>query len=191
VTEELWSYLPGNSQALIISRWPEVDASYIDDAAERAVSMLIDLVRGIRNVREEYNVEPGRKIAAVFSAGAQADILQDYAYLFSRLCNVGDVTLLDTNRPAPAQSASVVVGEVTAYLPLADLVDLAAECERLTKERERLLALMTRSRDMLNNEQFVSRARPDVVERERQKLADAETGLQRIDERLSALCNGR
>ncbi|MCS7070125.1 MAG: class I tRNA ligase family protein, partial [Anaerolinea sp.] len=188
VTEALWSYLPGHSQPLILSRWPEVDLTYVDDAVERTVGLLIDLVRGIRNVREEYNVEPGRKIAAVFSAGAQAEVLRHYAYLFNRLCNVNDVALIDRSQPAPPQSASVVVGEVTAYLPLADLVDLAAECERLTKERERLLAAIVRSREMLSNEQFVSRARPDVVERERQKLADTEAGLHRIDERLSSLC---
>lgn len=188
VTEALWSYLPGHSQPLILSRWPEVDLTYVDDAVERTIGLLIDLVRGIRNVREEYNVEPGRKVAAVFSAGAQAEVLRHYAYLFNRLCNVSDVALIDRSQPAPPQSASVVVGEVTAYLPLADLVDLAAECERLTKERERLLASIARSREMLSNEQFVSRARPDVVERERQKLADTEAGLHRIDERLSSLC---
>ena len=77
---------------------------------------------------------------------------------------------------------------MTFYLPLAGLVDVTAECERLTKEQGKLQEQIGKSKNMLGNEQFVSRARPDVVERERTKLAELEASAAQIAERLTALC---
>ena len=96
--------------------------------------------------------------------------------------------LLTLGEPAPDEAASVVVSDVTFYLPLAGLVDVAAECERLTKEQGKLEEQITKSKHMLGNEQFVSRARPDVVERERAKLTELEASITQITERLVALC---
>ncbi len=82
----------------------------------------------------------------------------------------------------------MVVNDVTVYLPLAGMIDIQAECDRLTKEQRKLQEQITRSQAMLSNEQFVSRARPDVVERERTKLADLEASAAQITERLASLC---
>ncbi|MFN8563057.1 MAG: class I tRNA ligase family protein [Anaerolineae bacterium] len=72
VTEELWSFLPGtDGKPLIVSGWATADESYIDEQAETETSLLIELVRGIRNVREEYNVEPGRRITALIMPGSR------------------------------------------------------------------------------------------------------------------------
>jgi valyl-tRNA synthetase len=188
VTEELWQYLPHEGKAMIVARWPQSNAAYIDAQAESQINTLIDLVRGIRNVRNEYNVEPGRKITAIVEPGSYADAIRDYSYLFARLANVAEVTMRAQNESAPAKAASVVVSDVTFYLPLADFVDTAAECERLTREREKLQEQIARSDAMLANEGFVSRARPDVVERERAKRADLQASAAQIDERLAALC---
>ena len=190
VTEELYRYLPHQSDALIIARWPEADACYSDSGAETTMAVLIDLVRGVRNVRSEYNVEPSRKITALVQPGSYASQLQQYEYLFARLCNVSSVTLLPPDAPAPDQSASVVVSDVTVYLPLADFVDAAAECERLTRELTKLQEQIGKSEATLGNEQFIARARPDVVERERTKLADAQASASQIQERLNSLCIG-
>lgn len=188
VTEELYQYLPHEEDALIIARWPQADARYNDLQAETTMGVLIDLVRGVRNVRSEYNVEPSRKITAQVQPGSYARELKQYEYLFARLCNVSGVTLLATDAPAPEQSASVVVSDVTVYLPLADFVDVAAECERLTRELTKLQEQITKSEATLGNEQFIARARPDVVERERTKLADAQASASQIQERLNSLC---
>ncbi|HUN10144.1 MAG TPA: valine--tRNA ligase [Aggregatilineales bacterium] len=188
VTEEIWSYIPAQAKPLIISDWPVSESAYVDENAENAMNVLIDLVRGIRNVRAEYNVDPSRRIATVFAPGSQRNNLDAYRFLFARLCNVNEVTLLAAGAPAPDQAAAVVVNDVTAYLPLAGLVDTAAECDRLTKEGTKLAEQIAKSQAMLGNEQFVSRARPDVVERERQKLSDLQASAAQIAERLKALC---
>jgi valyl-tRNA synthetase len=188
VTEEIWSYLPARSKPLIISAWPQANAAYVNESAETSMNLLIDLVRGIRNVRAEYDVDPGRKIAAAFAPGSQRATLDTYHFLFARLCNVNEVSLLAEGTPAPDQAAAVVVNDVTAYLPLAGLVDTGAECDRLSKEGTKLAEQIGKSQAMLGNEQFVSRARPDVVERERQKLADMQASAAQIAERVKALC---
>jgi valyl-tRNA synthetase len=188
VTEELWSYLPNTKTALIVAKWPVADVAYQDEKSEAEMTTLMDLVRGIRNVRAEYAVDPARKITALVAPGSYRANLEQYGYLFARLCNVSEITLLAQGAPAPDESASVVVSDVTFYLPLAGLVDVSAECERLTKEQGKLQEQITKSKGMLGNEQFVSRARPDVVERERTKLAELEASFAQIGERLAALC---
>jgi valyl-tRNA synthetase len=187
VTEEAWGYLPHEGQALIIADFPVADTRYENDATERQMETLIELVRGIRNVREEYKVEPGRKINAIVAAPSP-EIVREYSYLFARLCNVGELTFIGLDQPAPLQAAAIIVGDVTFYLPLADLVDTAAECDRLSKEKLKTEEQITRSNGMLSNEQFISRARPDVVERERLKLAELRAALDQIAERLTNLC---
>jgi len=191
VTEEIWQFIPHQGEALIIAKWPLSDKTYLDDKAESDMNVLMDLVRGIRNVRTEYNVDPARRITAVMNAGGQKANIEKYSYLFARLCNVSEVSILAARAAAPDDSASVVVSDVTAYLPLAGLIDVQAECDRLTKEQTKLNDQIAKSQTMLSNEQFVSRAKPEVVERERAKLADLETSAAQITERLAALCGGK
>ncbi len=187
VTEEIWSYLPNNEKPLIISSWPTVDERYIDEAAEREMTMLIDLVRNVRNIRDEYNVEPSRRITAVAASGQSEPILKAYDYLFSRLCNVSEIRTMTSDESAPDNSASAVVGDVTLYLPLADFIDVSAEVERLSKEQAKVIEQILKSQAMLSNEQFISRARPDVVERERHRLAELEASKASLQERMDQL----
>ncbi len=188
VTEELWSFLPHEGEALIVAGWPQADESYFDEAAEATMVTLIDLVRGIRNVRDEYKVEPSRKISAQAESKLYASALDQYRYLFARLCNVADLQILTAGQTAAEQSAIVVAGDVTVYLPLVDFVDLAAECERLTKEKAKLIEQITKLQTTLGNEQFVSRAKPEVVERERTRLAGLQASADQLTERLNGLC---
>ncbi len=188
VTEELWRYLPHEGGALILASWPVSDPAYINDRAETEMLTLIDLVRGVRNVRAEYNVDPARKITAIVAAGSYQATLEKYSYMFARLCNVAQTTLLPAGAPAPDEAASVVASDVTLYLPLAGLVDVAAECERLTKEQGKLQEQIQRSESMLGNEQFVARAKAEIVERERSKLAELQASANQIAERLKTLC---
>src|SRR5690606_1221627 len=104
------------------------------------------------NVRSEYNVEPSRKITALVQPGSYAAQIQQYQYLFARLCNVAEVTLMAPNATAPDKAASVVVSDVTFYLPLADFVDAAAECERLSRELAKLQEQINKSEATLSNE---------------------------------------
>ncbi len=172
----------------MLARWPQADHAFIDSEAEADMTLLIEMVRGIRTVRLEYNVDPGRRITAIVVPGTHKAILDRYRYVFARLCNVAEIELLPAGASAPTESASVVVSDVTVYLPLAGLVDTAAECERLSKEQEKLQQQIEKTRGMLTNESFVSRAPAAVVERERGRLAELEATAGQIAERLAELC---
>jgi valyl-tRNA synthetase len=173
VTEEIWQHLPHEGEALIIAGWPEANPAFFDEQAESDMGLLMELIRGIRNLRTEYDVPPSRKITAQISAGAHAQMLGEYRELFTRLANV-DGESLDVQEhitTPPNQAATVSAGEVLVYLPLAGLVDLAVEKERLNKELTALAEQIAKAEGLLSNEGFSSRAPAEVVQKERDKLA--------------------
>jgi valyl-tRNA synthetase len=188
VTEAAWQFLPHQGETLMLAAWPQADTALIDPAVEERMNTLMEMVRGVRNLRTEYNVEPGRRIQGMIAPGSYRQEIQQYGYLFTRLCHMEDIQLLESASAEPENSASVIVNDATIYLPLAGLVDIAAECQRLTKEQVKLQQQIQRSQDLLGNENFVSRANPEVVERERKTLADLQSSILQVRERLSRLC---
>lgn len=188
VTEELWQYLPHEGETLMLAAWPQANTDYINEQAEADMNLLIDLVRDIRNIRSEYNVDPAHRIKAFVAPGSHRAILEQYDYVFARLCNAHEMELLNDDAPPPGDSASVVTSDVTVYLPLAGMVDIDAECERLRKEQQKIEAQAAKSHGMLNNKNFVERAPASVVEQERARLADLEASLNQISARLKELC---
>ena len=187
ITEAIWGYLATDETPLILAAWPTADPSHVDDEAEAAFAILVELVRGIRNVRAEYRVEPARRITAHVQADAHRDLLDAQRGLFARLCNVGEIDLMPPGSSAPERAATVVAADVTVYLPLADMVDLDAERERLRRELDELQQQIARSESLLQNENFVTRAKPEVVQRERDKRDALAASRQAVEERLAAL----
>ncbi len=196
VTEALWQALPasvkaetahGAVPALIVAPWPLAEAALLDDAAEAQMGALMELVRGIRNVRAEYNVEPGKRIPATFAAGELAPVLQARRPMLELLARLDGAALTITAQTeAPAQSAAVVVGDAAAYLPLAGLVDLDAERTRLQKALVQLEGHIQGSRAKLAGP-FAQKAPAEVVEGARQRLAEMETEAAQLREQLARL----
>ncbi len=187
VTEEIWQHLPHEGETIMLAPWPVATGSLQDPEAEAAMDTLVELVRGIRNVRAEYNVPNGRAIHALLRPGALGRSLDELRVLFVRLCRVEALALLAADAPDPANCATVVVNDTTIYLPLAALIDVAAERQRLGKERDQLQQRLQRSQNMLANEQFVARAPAAVVERERAGNAELEASLALVVARLRSL----
>jgi valyl-tRNA synthetase len=189
VTEEIWQHIPHQGEALIVARWPEANPAYFDAEAEGQMAQLMELIRGIRNVRAEYDVPPGRRIAAQIQAGDAATMLHTQREIIARLANV-DADALEIAasiaRP-PAQAATVPSGSITTYLPLAGLVDLDAERERLKKEMEEAAHQIAKTEGLLSNASFMDRAPTEVVQRERDKLAGLQATANALEERLKAL----
>jgi valyl-tRNA synthetase len=189
VTEEIWQHIPHEGEALIIARWPELDAAFFDDEAEAQMGLLMDLIRGIRNVRSEYDVPPARKLALRLSAGDVTATLERHRELFVRLANVDReaLTIAPALAEVPEQAAAVAVANVTAFLPLAGMVDLDAERERLGEELESVAGQIARTESLLAKQDFVNKARPEVVQRERDKLEGLKAERAALEERLDAL----
>ena len=189
VTEELWQALPlpKETEALILASWPDPGRWQVDEEAEERMALLMDLIRGIRNVRAEYDVEPGKRIPAFFAAGPWADLLREQRDILTRLARIDpEQSVIEEAMEPPAQSATVVVGDVVGYLPLAGLVDLEAERARLAEQLEEIEGRIARSEALLAGE-FAQKAPPHVVEREREKLADLKATRRQLQERLERL----
>jgi valyl-tRNA synthetase len=179
-TEAIWQQLPHAGAALIIASWPE--AGPLDEAAEAQMNLVQEIVRGIRNARAEYNVEPARRVAAAISAGESAGLLcahQDLLIALARL-DPGQLTIAES-MPAPDRSVTLVAGETTVYLPLAGMVDLDAERERLQKALNVLQGAIERGEKTLGNVGFRSKAPADVVAREETRLAEMKEQLARLE----------
>jgi valyl-tRNA synthetase len=205
VTEEAWQYLTENlrrsldqsqvpelyrmPESLMIARYPEADAHIVHEESERDWALVQELISGIRNVRNEYKVEPARIIAATIAAGSQVGMLESQRALIARLARVADDQLMIAERVAqkPENAAALVVGDVEVFLPLAGLIDMAAERARLRKELEAAEADVTRRASKLTNAGFVEKAPAAVVQRERDSLTAAEATTARLRERLEQL----
>ncbi|MGQ9793859.1 MAG: valine--tRNA ligase [Anaerolineae bacterium] len=187
VTEAVWQHLPHSGEALIIARRPTPGAR--DEEAEAMMQLVMEVVRAIRNARTEYNVEVGRRIPAVIVAGeklaifqSQMDVLVQLAHLDAEHLDI--VADLETK---PQQTLALVVGGVEVYLPWTGMIDLEAERARLSKELEKVEEQLARSERTLGNPNFVTKAPPEVVEKERAKLAALQEQATKLHERLNML----
>jgi len=191
ITEELWWKLRPRKEkeACIVSKWPEVEGE-TDETAAAQFELIQEMISGIRNVKSEYNVAPGKEIAAVINVPATSTdfkaVLERYSRYFDRLARVTDLTV-GVGVAKPRASASVVVGSNEVFVPLAGMIDLEVEKERLTKEIEQKEAFLKNVQQKLRNEQFIARAPAEVVEREKQKEKDASSELQRLRAGLANL----
>jgi valyl-tRNA synthetase len=193
VTEETWQYLSGNSQTsnttIMLQAYPQPDAAIVDEDAERDLELIRELIVGIRNIRNEYKVEPARQIAGIVVGGHAAGMLQQQRALIARLARVADTQLevVESLAEKPRGAAALVVGSIEVFLPLAGLIDLAAEKARLAKELESAEADAVRREGRLANGGFVDKAPAAVVQRERDGLAAVIATIDRLRERIDDL----
>ncbi|MDE0139863.1 MAG: valine--tRNA ligase [Caldilineaceae bacterium] len=193
VTEAIWSHLPGvpdQAESLMTQRW-STPAENRDASAEDDFGSIQEIVRAIRNARAEYNVEPGRRIAAVF-AGSGHSLAQDNLELFTTLARLDEsqVTVeASANGADSGPAVQLSAGGITTYLPLAGMVDLENERKRLQKELDNVDNQINRTTGLLSNENFVGKAPEQVVQRERDKLEDLNAQRAQVASSLEQLAN--
>ncbi|MCL6431142.1 MAG: valine--tRNA ligase [Anaerolineae bacterium] len=193
ITETIWQNLkqawgaPEWGEALIIASWPEPQPR--DESAEAEMGAIVEVVRGIRNARAEYDVEPGRRIQALIAAGALTPAFEAEREALVSLARLDSerLTIAPSLAEKPAKALTLVTNGVEVYLPLAGMVDLEREQARLSRELAEVEADVARARALLANERFVSRAPREVVEKERAKLAAAEERREALAARLEML----
>ncbi len=176
ITETLWKRLPGRADdaTIVIAPWPRPDHRAVDPGAVDEFGALQEIVGAIRSIRAEYNVQPGQAIrASLARCGAHVTAaIHQQRSVIERLAKLSALTVTE-DEPAGADTAAgaVLTDGTSLTVPLGDLVDLVKECARLGQEIGRLTAAIGNQETKLANEQFVSRAPADVVEKERAKLA--------------------
>ncbi len=188
ITEELWEqtaeFGPARTTLLIEAPWPAPPAAWIDAEAEAEIDWLIALITEVRSVRAEMNVPPSAKPPLTLIA-PDAETRSRLARNRERLCSLAR---LDAVREADAAPAgAVLLGGVGAALSVAGFIDLAAERARLEKAAGNAEQDIARTAKKLANPDFIARAKGEVVEAERAKLAEAEATLARLKAGLARL----
>ncbi|ABX05493.1 MAG TPA: valine--tRNA ligase [Herpetosiphon sp.] len=194
VSEAAWQKLHNSEQttptpaALIIAEYPLINAAMLNEQAERDWDLVQNIIRGVRNVRTETGVEAVKWIEALIAAGSATAMLTEQTAIISRLARIAPDKLLisESLSERPEQATTLVFAPAEVVLPLAGMVDLAAERERLNKELERVEADVERRRTKLANENFVAKAKPEVVQKEREALAAQELAATTLRERLAS-----
>ena len=189
VTEEIFLSLQSEEESIMISHWPEYKEAWNFAKEEKAIETIKEAVRGIRNVRTEMNVSPGKK-ASVFVVSGKEEILNTFTegkLFFASLAFASDVTMQKDKSGIAQDAVSVVIPGATLYIPFAQLVDIAQETERLRKEEARLAGELKRVNGMLNNEKFMAKAPEAKIQEEREKLEKYTQMMEQVKSRLQQL----
>lgn len=174
----------------MLQPWPKADDSRLDETAEQDIEWLKGLILGVRNIRGEMNVAPGKELELLLRNAGDEDRrrLQENEAFLKKLAKLSSVTVLAAGDEAPL-SATALVGELEVLVPMAGLIDKTAELARLDKEIQRLEGEIKRIGGKLSNAGFVDKAPPAVIDKERGKLADAEKALCQLSEQRSHIAS--
>ncbi len=189
ITEEIFCTLQTKEESIMVSEWPLFREDRQFTKEENAIGLMKEAVRGIRNVRTEMNVAPGRK-AAVYVVSENEGVRQIFEegrQFFTSLAAASELTVQADKSGIDDSAVSVVIPNAAVYIPFEELVDIAQEIERLKKEQKRLEGELARVQGMLGNEKFMSKAPKQKVDEERAKLEKYAQMKAQVEERLSQL----
>jgi len=173
ITEALWRRLPGRlaHESIALAPWPAPDRRAADAGAVRGFGLVQELVTAVRQIRAEYDVAPSHAVRVALSnfGPDMRGAIESERGTITRLAKVSELVLGETGERVGGHA--VLTDGTAVFVPLGDAIDVRKECDRLADEVARLGKLVAGQRAKLANEQFVAKAPPTVVERERQKLA--------------------
>ncbi len=190
ITEEIWQRLKApldiDGESIMLQAFPEAADTF--DQAEGDITWLQQVLQGIRNIRAELNVSPGKTLDIAFQAGSQLDRerQQALATLLHGVGKIGAAQWLE-NDADTAEYSVALVGDLKVLVSLKGLVDLEDELARLGKMLQRELTDLKRSEGKLANSRFVDNAPPAVVEQENTRLAAHKTKVAGFEAQISKL----
>ena len=189
ITEEIFCNIQDEEESIMISKWPEYREEWNFKADEEAVDTIKAAVRAIRNLRTGMNVPPSKK-ASVYVVSEKSEIRERFEAsknFFATLGYANAVYVQEDKTGIDANAVSTVIHDAVLYIPLAELVDIDKEIERLKGEVKKLEGEIKRASGMLANPKFVDKAPAAKVEEERAKLAKYTEMKTQVEERLSQL----
>ncbi|MDN3234518.1 valine--tRNA ligase [Pseudomonas sp. WAC2] len=194
ITEEIWhriAPLAGQQgETLMLQTWPVANEARIDNAAEGDIEWVKALMLGVRQIRGEMNISMAKRIDILLKHASAEDQrrMSENEPMLKKLAKLESIRILAANEEAPL-SATALVGEMEVLVPMAGLIDKAAELGRLDKEIQRLEGEVKRVGGKLNNAGFVDKAPAEVIAKERAKLAEAEQALAKLAEQRGRIAS--
>jgi len=186
LSEELWHALPGTEGDVCVAEWPSPGRGASRETEAR-IELLKEVVGSIRNLRSEMNIPPARKAAVLIrTSGPEGEMIRAQAELIALLAKA-DPLQIGAEVKKPAVSASTVVRSHEIFLPLEGLIDVATERKRLEKELDKVIKDFEQSMRKLQNEDFLGKAKKDVVDRERSRLESLGVTKEKLERNLEVL----
>ena len=188
ITEEIYQCLPHEAESIMISKWPVADESLVDPEAERGMNAIMDSIKAIRNMRAEVNANPGKKIPAIMlvSEDLREVVAHNDSYI-KLLGSIDNLELRPLNGEKPENAMAAVVTGIEVYLPLAGLIDVEKETQRLSKELAAMEKDLQRAGGKLNNAGFLAKAPEDVIAKERAKYEELSGKIEAVKKRMAYL----
>lgn len=188
ITEEIYQCLPHEAESIMISKWPVADESLVDPEAERGMNAIMDSIKAIRNMRAEVNANPGKKIPAIMlvSEDLREVVANNDSYI-KLLGGIDNLELRPLNGEKPENAMAAVVTGIEVYLPLAGLIDVEKETQRLSKELAAMEKDLQRAGGKLNNAGFLAKAPEDVISKERAKYEELSGKIEAVKKRMAYL----
>lgn len=184
ITEEIWQKLQTGEETIMLSDFPKEEKEFINIDAEKEFDYLKEIISAIRNIRGEANVSPSKKIEVIFKTADEnaRNILQNNAKILDKLANVEKY---EFNVEIPKLVGFRLVDTTEIYVPLAELIDLDKEIEKLEKKIEKTQVELDKVLKKLSNENFVNRAIPEAVEKERRIKEELENKISKFKESMN------
>jgi valyl-tRNA synthetase len=191
ITEEIWHllhHLDSNDRTIMLEKFPDYNDKLIDLELEEMMEKLQRVVYAIRNIRAEMNVPPSKR-AEVHLKISDPKLLETLQNNEGYLINLGKIEklVLGADTKKPPLSASGVIPAVEIFIPLAGLIDIDLERQRLNKELENLTSLLEKTRKKLANHEFINNAPREVVEQQEAKKHEYEEMVEKINVNLEQL----
>ena len=186
ITEEIWSHTNKNGM-LINAQWPKSNEEMVDVKIEKELSIMMNLISSIRNIKANFAISPKKEISLVCKVDdSMASVLKNYKSYLERLVKV---TSLETgkNIEKPSQSTTIVTDNIEVYIPLKNLIDINKEIERLENQIQNLDGRLNSVNRKLDNKQFVSNAPEDIVTHEQNKKNRYKNELMILQDNLNSL----
>ena len=189
LTEELWHVLKGNDKdSIMVSKFPAVKEEWKNDTAEKEMEMIMEIITSIRNVRGEMRIAPSQKLNVLISATDEENrkmIEADKSYILN-LANLESLKV-EINMAEPKGVATAIIGSTKIFVPLAGTVDIAGEKARLEKELGKISKDLEQSSKKLANRDFLAKAAPEIIQKEEEKLKDAQKKFSTLENALKKL----
>ena len=184
ITEEIWQKLQTGEETIMLSDFPKEEKEFVNIEAEKEFDYLKEIISAIRNIRGEANVSPSKKIEVIFKTSDEnaRNILQNNAKILDKLANVEKY---EFNVEIPKLVGFRLVDTTEIFVPLAELIDLDKEIEKLEKNIEKTQVELDKVLKKLSNENFVAKAKPEAVEKERRIKEELENKISKFKESMN------
>ncbi|PIT88307.1 MAG: valine--tRNA ligase [Candidatus Magasanikbacteria bacterium CG10_big_fil_rev_8_21_14_0_10_36_32] len=186
VTEQIWQEIYKDENCLMIQKYPEFKLSSNGSAIDEFTSYIVDIITSIRSLRADYKIEPAKKINVAISAGQAEKFLNSNEEIIKGLARIENLKI-SKKLDKPQGSIGFVSFGVEVFIDLLGLVDTGKEKERLSKEIAAVEPYLIGLEKKLSNQEFVSHAPKEVVEKEKQKLSEGQEKLKKLKEQLKNL----